>query len=80
MPTQASLLISVDGQNFKEVKKYPFRAPQQPSQVYAANFNFARQSVRSIKVKTVGRAVCPTDHKLSGSPAVILIDDEVVIK
>ncbi|MBK8512405.1 MAG: hypothetical protein IPL56_09210 [Saprospiraceae bacterium] len=29
LPTQASLLISVDGQNFKEVKKYPFRAPQQ---------------------------------------------------
>ncbi|MBK9678715.1 MAG: DUF4838 domain-containing protein [Saprospiraceae bacterium] len=79
LPTQASLLISVDGQNFKEVKKISIPGTSAASQVYAANFNFGRQSVRSIKVKTVGRAVCPTDHKLSGSPAVILID-EVVIK
>jgi hypothetical protein len=77
-PTTVTCLVSIDGKNFTEVKKIAIPASSVASAISAQNFNFGKRSIRAIRIKTNSKAICPPDHELSGSPAVVLLDEMVI--
>ncbi len=78
LPSSITCSISADGNTYTAVKTITVPPSQNALQIFNATFGLGKKNIKSIKIKTTGKKLCPGDHPLSGSPAVILTDEIIV--
>lgn len=81
-PQEISLLVSVDGVNFKLQKTLKFSSKdvfKNSIKVEDISFNNLRTKGRYVKIEFKNPGVCPADHLRAGAPSWVYFD-EIIVK